>query len=219
VFIVDDSPEVLKSLSRVISAAEYPVRGFESAERFLAEHHESARGCLLLDICLPGLNGIELQRKLLGCSRTLPIVFLTGMGDIQTSVDAMKGGAVDFLIKPIDSVRLFAAVEEALRRDEEQHQQDVIRSVIRQRLGTLSLREREVMAHVVRGRLNKQIAADLGIGEKTIKVHRSRMMSKMGATSVPELVQLCARVGIRGNPPIILKRQSSVGPAATRRSE
>jgi RNA polymerase sigma factor (sigma-70 family) len=200
VFIVDDAPEVRKSLSRVVSAAGYQVRTFESAERFLAEYHGDARGCLLLDICMPGLNGIELQHELLGFPHALPIVFLTGMGDIQTSVGAMKQGAIDFLTKPIDSVRLFAAVEEALRRVEEQRRQVAIRRVIHQRLDTLTPREREVMAHVIRGRLNKQIAAEMGIGEKTIKVHRARMMSKMGARSVADLVRLGARVGVEIEP-------------------
>jgi len=200
VFIVDDAPEVRKSLSRVVSAAGYQVRTFESAEGFLAEYSGDAQGCLLLDICMPGLNGIELQHELLGFPQALPIVFLTGMGDIQTSVGAMKEGAIDFLTKPIDSVRLFAAVEEALRRDEEQRQRVAIRHVIHQRLDTLTPREREVMAHVIRGRLNKQIAADIGTGEKTVKVHRARMMSKMGARSVAELVQLGARVGVEIEP-------------------
>jgi len=142
----------------------------------------------LLDIGLPGLSGIELQRALAGSPNTLPIVFLTGRGDIQTSVDAMKEGAVDFLTKPIDSVQLFAAVEQALRRDETQRLQVEIRRVIYQRLETLTPRETQVMTYVVRGHLNKQIAAELGTGEKTIKVHRARMMSKMVVRSVAELV-------------------------------
>ena len=196
VFIVDDAPEVRKSLSRLVAAAGYQVRAFESAEEFLAGYDGEAEGCLLLDIFMPGLNGIELQHELRGFPHALPIVFLTGVGDIQTSVGAMKEGAVDFLTKPIDSARLFAAVEEALRRDEEQRQHVAIRRVIRQRLDTLTPREREVMTHVIRGRLNKQIAAEMGAGEKTITVHRARMMSKMGARSVAELVPLGVRVGV-----------------------
>jgi FixJ family two-component response regulator len=200
VFIVDDAPEVRKSLSRLVAAAGYQVRAFESAEEFLAGYDGEAEGCLLLDIFMPGLNGIELQHELRGFPHALPIVFLTGVGDIQTSVGAMKEGAVDFLTKPIDSARLFAAVEEALRRDEEQRQHVAIRRVIRQRLDTLTPREREVMTHVIRGRLNKQIAAEMGAGEKTIKVHRARMMSKMGARSVAELVPLGLRVGMEIEP-------------------
>jgi FixJ family two-component response regulator len=200
VFIVDDAPEVRKSLSRVLGAAGYQVRSFESAEGFLAEHHSGTQGCLLLDICMPGLSGIELQHALVASPNALPIVFLTGMGDIQTSVDAMKEGAVDFLTKPIDNVRLFAAVDQALRRDEEQRVQVEIRRLIHHRLETLTPRERQVMAQVIRGRLNKQIAAELGTGEKTVKVHRARMMSKMVARSVAELVQLGARVGVEIEP-------------------
>jgi RNA polymerase sigma factor (sigma-70 family) len=200
VFIVDDAPEVRKSLSRVLGAAGYQVRSFESAEGFLAEHHDDAHGCLLLDVCMPGLSGIDLQHALVASPNALPIVFLTGMGDIQTSVDAMKDGAVDFLTKPIDNVRLFAAVDQALQRDEEQRVQAEIRRLIHDRLETLTPRERQVMAHVIRGRLNKQIAAELGTGEKTVKVHRARMMSKMVARSVAELVQLGARVGVEIEP-------------------
>jgi FixJ family two-component response regulator len=149
---------------------------------------------------MPGLSGIELQHALVASPNALPIVFLTGMGDIQTSVEAMKEGAVDFLTKPIDNVRLFAAVELALRRDQEHRAQAEIRRLIHHRLETLTPRERQVMAQVIRGRLNKQIAAELGTGEKTVKVHRARMMSKMVARSVAELVQLGARVGVEIEP-------------------
>jgi FixJ family two-component response regulator len=196
VFIVDDAPEVRKSLSRMLAAAGYQVRAFESAEAFLAEREAHAPGCLLLDIGLPGLSGTELQRALAGSPDTLPIVFLTGVGNIQTSVDAMKEGAVDFLTKPIDHVRLFAAVDQAFRRDEEQRVRVEIRRMIHHRIATLTPRERQVMTRVICGRLNKQIAAELGTGEKTVKVHRARVMAKMVARSVPELVQLVARVGV-----------------------
>lgn len=199
VFIVDDAPEVRKSLSRLLAAVGYQVRAFESAEGFLAEY-DAAPGCLLLDVCLPGLSGTQLQRALAESGNTLSIVFLTGMGDIRTSVDAMKGGAVDFLTKPIDKVRLFAAIEHAFRRDDEHRLQVSIRRLIHQRLETLTPRERQVMTYVIRGRLNKQIAAELGTGEKTIKVHRARMMSKMVVRSVPELIQLGARVGVEISP-------------------
>jgi FixJ family two-component response regulator len=200
VFIVDDAREVCTALSRVLTAAGYQVRSFESAERFLGEQDAETPGCLLLDICMPGLSGLELQRRLVGSRYARPIVFLTGAGDVQTSVRAMKAGAVDFLTKPIDDLRLFAAVEQALRRDAEQRLKTAIRSMIHQRLETLTPRERQVMGQVVRGRLNKQIAADLGTGEKTVKVHRARVMSKMEARSVAELVQLGARVGVAIEP-------------------
>jgi FixJ family two-component response regulator len=200
VFIVDDAREVRAALSRVLTAAGYQARSFESAERFLEEQDVEAPGCLLLDICMPGLSGLELQRALIGSECARPIVFLTGAGDVETSVHAMKAGAVDFLTKPIDDLRLFAAVEQALRRDAEQRLRAAIRGRIHQRLETLTPRERQVMGQVVRGRLNKQIAADLGTGEKTVKVHRARVMSKMEARSVAELVQLGARVGVAIEP-------------------
>jgi FixJ family two-component response regulator len=203
VFLVDDDAEVRTALSRLLTAAGYSVRAFEAAGRFLDEPDADAPGCLLLDVCLPGLSGIELQRALTDSPCARPIVFLTGMGDIQTSVRAMKAGAVDFLIKPIEAERLFAAVKEALRLDAEERLERTIRKSIEQRLHTLTPRERQVMVHVTHGRLNKQIAADLGTGEKTIKVHRGRVMSKMHVRSVPELVQLAVRVGI-GIEPVLL---------------
>jgi FixJ family two-component response regulator len=196
VFIVDDAREVRMGLSRLLAAAGYRVRTFESADCFLQEHDAEAPGCLLLDVCMPGLSGLGLQRSLVGSPGARPIVFLTGRGDIQTSVHAMKEGAIDFLTKPVDDQQLFAAVDQALKRDAEQRLERAIRDTIQRRLAMLTPRERQVMAHVIRGRLNKQIAADLGTGEKTVKVHRARVMSKMVARSVAELVQLAARVGV-----------------------
>jgi FixJ family two-component response regulator len=200
VFIVDDAREVRAALARVLTAFGYQVRSFESAERFLAEHDADVPGCLLLDICMPGLSGLELQHFLATSSCARPIVFLTGVGDVQMSVHAMKEGAVDFLTKPIDNLQLFAAVEQALQRDAERRRKGAIHSMICDRLETLTRRERQVMSEVIRGRLNKQIAAELGTGEKTVKVHRARMMSKMLARSVAELVQLGARVGVEIEP-------------------
>jgi FixJ family two-component response regulator len=200
VFIVEDALAVRVALTRMLHAAGYRVRSFKSSEDFLDEQDEAEPGCLLLDVFLPGLSGIELQRELGRSPLPRPIVFLTGNGDIKTGVGAMKEGAVDFLTKPIDNVRLFAAVEQALQRDREQRVHVEIRRVIHHRLETLTPRERQVMAQVVRGRLNKQIAADLGTGEKTVKVHRARVMSKMAARSLAELVQLGARVGMEIEP-------------------
>jgi FixJ family two-component response regulator len=202
VFIVDDAREVRMGLSRLLAAAGYRVRAFESAACFLQEHEPEAPGCLLLDVCMPGLSGLELQHSLIGSPGARPIVFLTGRGDIQTSVHAMKEGAVDFLTKPVDEQQLFAAVDQALQRDSEQRLERAIRDTIQRRLAMLTPRERQVMAHVIRGRLNKQIAADLGTGEKTVKVHRARVMSKMVARSVAELVQLAARVGVGIEPSV-----------------
>jgi FixJ family two-component response regulator len=200
VFIVDDAPQVRAALSRLLSAADYHVRSFDSAEQFLEEHDLHAPGCLLLDYFMPGLSGLELQRALIGLQCARPIVFLTGAGDVQVSVNAMKGGAVDFLTKPIDPGLLFAAVEQALHRDTTQRRMGDIRCFIQRRFDTLTARERQVLAEVVRGRLNKQIAADLGTGEKTVKVHRARVMSKMEVRSIAQLVQLAGRVGISIQP-------------------
>jgi FixJ family two-component response regulator len=200
VFIVDDAREVRAGLSRLLAAAGYQVRAFESAASFLEEQDAEDPGCLLLDVCMPGLSGLELQHSLLGSRQARPIVFLSGQGDVRTSVNAMKDGAVDFLTKPVDDVQLFAAVDQALQRDADQRLERAIFETIQQRLKLLTPRERQVMGQVIRGRLNKQIAADLGTGEKTVKVHRARVMSKMMARSVAELVQLAARVGISSEP-------------------
>jgi FixJ family two-component response regulator len=200
VFIVDDAREVRSGLSRLLAAAGFQVQAFDSAESFLRDHDAEAPGCLLLDVCMPGLTGPELQHLLASSRFARPIVFLTGMGDVQTSVYAMKHGAVDFLTKPVDDAQLLEAVELALRRDVEQRRELSIRDTIQQRLEVLTPRERQVMAQVIRGRLNKQIAADLGTGEKTVKVHRARVMSKMMVRSVAELVQLGARVGVSMEP-------------------
>jgi FixJ family two-component response regulator len=202
VFLVDDTREVRAALGRVLSAAGYQVRLFESAERYLQEQNSGEPGCLLLDVCMPGVSGLELQHAQVGDAGARPIVFLTGVGDVQTSVCAMKAGAVDFLTKPVDHKQLFDAVDRALEIDSEQRLQEAIRSTIQQRLETLTPRERQVMAQVISGRLNKQIAADLGTGEKTVKVHRARVMSKMVARSVAELVQLASRVGVAIEPSI-----------------
>jgi FixJ family two-component response regulator len=200
VFIVDDAQEVRTGLSRLLAVAGYRVRAFESAVNFSRHRAAEDAGCLLLDVCMPEVSGIELQHSLVTSGFALPIVFLTGGGDVETSVHAMKEGAVDFLTKPVDDQRLFAAVEHALRRDAEQRLARSVRTTIQRRFEMLTPREREVMSHVVRGRLNKQIAADLGTGEKTVKVHRARVMSKMMADSVAELVQLGARVGVSIQP-------------------
>ena len=200
VFVVDDAAEVRRSLSRLLATAGYRVQAFESAESFLKGHDAESPGCLLLDVRMPGLSGPDLQHALASRGLTRPIVFLTGNGDIETSVRAMKEGAVDFLTKPVDDVPLFAAVENALRRDAEQRLKRSIRRTIQQRLENLTPRERQVLVQVIRGRLNKQIAAELGTGEKTIKVHRARVMSKMRVRSVAELVQLCAQVGVSIEP-------------------
>jgi FixJ family two-component response regulator len=193
---VDDELEIRVSLSRLLAAAGYEVHSFDSAEGFLAAHEAATPGCLLLDVSMPGMSGLALQDALAESEYGYPIVFLTGRGDVQASVRAMRAGAVDYLTKPIDGTRLFAAVDRALRLDAAERGAAAIRRAIELRVESLTRRERQVMEHVVCGRLNKQIAADLGTGEKTVKVHRGRVMAKMGARSVAELVQLGARVGV-----------------------
>lgn len=197
VFIVDDAAEVRTALTCLLETAGYDVRAFESAERFLEEQDCEAPGCLLLDIALPGISGIDLQRTLVGSTRARPIIFLTGQGDIQSSVQAMKMGAVDFLTKPIEDTRLLSAVDQAIRRDVAARRERATCETIQQRLRVLTPRERQVMELVIRGRLNKQIAVVLGIGDKTVKVHRMRLMRKMDVRCVANLVQLVARAGVR----------------------
>lgn len=197
VFVVDDAEGTRVGLTRLLRAAGYRVRAFESAERFFEEHGGETPGCLLLENCLPGMSGLEAQRLLNRSESTRPIIFLTRHGDIQTSVQAMKQGAVDFLTKPIDDVCLFAAVDQALQLDLAARQKRTICRDIEQRLRALTRREREVMHEIIRGRMNKQIAVELGIREKTVKVHRARVMSKMQVRSVSELVQLAIRGGVQ----------------------
>lgn len=196
IFIVDDDEGTRMGLSRLLMAAGYRIRLFESAESFLKEQDVTTPGCLLLDVCLPGLSGLELQRLLTRSPDTRPIIFLTGMNDVQDGVLAMKQGAVDFLTKPIDSLCLFAAVERALQRDCEQRCERAVLEGIQRRVDTLTPRERVVMEHVVHGRLNKQIAWQFGVHEKTVKVHRARVMHKLGASSIAELARLAMRIGI-----------------------
>lgn len=222
VFLVEDTRDVRVALSRMLSAAGHEVRSFESAEHYLSDQAAEAPGCLLLDVCLPGLSGTELQHQLIDSKCARPIVFMTGLSDIQTSVHAMKKGAVDFLTKPIDKERLFAAIEQAFRRDRVERGELAARRAIEKLLESLTTRERQVLELVISGRLNKQIAADLAIGEKTVKVHRGRVMSKMAVRSVAELVQRCARVGISiepalGRPSVLQYRASAIPSAANHR--
>jgi FixJ family two-component response regulator len=197
VFVVDDDPAVLKSLARLLRSARMEVATFHSPREFLERHDPRAPGCLVLDVAMPGLNGLELQEALVAKGGALPIVFLTGHGDIPMSVQAMKRGAVDFLTKPVNDDDLLKAVGLAIEKDRSQRQARAEVTEIQQRLATLTPREREVMEHVVAGQLNKQTAADLGTVEKTIKVHRARVMDKMKVQSVAELVRLAERAGVK----------------------
>jgi len=194
VFIVDDDPAVLKGLSRLLKSAGLGVKTFPSSQDFLNYFIPNTPGCLVLDVAMPGLNGLELQKTLATKGSAIPIIFLTGHGDIPMSVRAMKGGALDFLTKPVNDDDLLKAVHLALEKDRSALRARAEVAEIQQRLATLTPREREVMEHVVSGQLNKQTAADLGTAEKTIKVHRARVMEKMKAHSVAELVRLAEKV-------------------------
>jgi FixJ family two-component response regulator len=196
VFVVDDDPGVLRALTRLLVAAGFEARPFPSPAAFLEQHDPATPGCLVLDVALPGLDGLQLQQTLTASGAGRPIVFITGRGDIPSSVRAMKAGAVDFLTKPVNDRELLAAVRNAIELDRRARVAQVELDALGQRLASLTPREREVLAHVVAGRLNKQIAADLGTVEKTIKVHRARIMQKTAARSLAELVRIADKLGI-----------------------
>jgi FixJ family two-component response regulator len=196
VFVVDDDASVRGALARLLHSAGYQTETFASAEGFLAQSRFDAPACILLDVRMPGLNGLELQQALAAADRQLPIVFITGHGDVPMSVRAMKAGAEDFLPKPFDDEELLKAVAQALNKSQREQNERTEVAEIRKRLSSLTPREREVLCHVVAGQLNKQIASDLRIAEKTIKVHRARVMEKMGASSLAGLVAMTARIGI-----------------------
>jgi FixJ family two-component response regulator len=193
-FLVDDDPGVLKALSRIVRTAGYETVSYLSPRDFLREHDPSTPGCAILDLTMPELDGLELQKQLTQAGMERPIIFLSGHADVPASVSAMKAGAVDFLIKPVDRDKLLSAIALAKDRDSKAREARCERQFIAAKLATLTLREREVLEYVVRGRLNKQIAAELGTVEKTIKVHRGRMMAKLGVRSVAELVRLTERI-------------------------
>ena len=196
VFVVVDDPSVRKSLSRVATSAGYAVETFASAHDFLARSPSVGPCCVVLDVSMPGLTGLDLQEALVGTGRQMPIVFITGHGNIAMGVKAMKGGAVDFLTKPFDVASLLEAIRRAMAKDvKDRGEEDRTASVLA-RAKRLTPRETEVFALVVTGMLNKQIAGTLGIGEKTVKVHRARVMEKMQAGSVAELVRLADRAGV-----------------------
>lgn len=195
VFVVDDDPSVRKSLSRLLAQAGYTVEGFASAREFLTRASSAGPGCLVLDVRMPGLTGIELQATLAAAGHRMPIVFVTGHVDVPTTVRAMKAGAVDLLTKPIDRAALLAAITRAVTKDAADRSEATRIAEISHRVRLLTARETQVFARVVTGMLNKQIAADLGVGLKTIKVHRARVMAKMRARSVAELVRLADTVG------------------------
>lgn len=196
VFVVDDDASVRKSLSRLISEAGYRVQAYASPEEFLARRPERGPSCLVLDVRMPGVTGLELQQALASAVHEIPIIFITGHGDIPMTVKAMKAGAMDFLSKPFAAKDLLDAIQRAVARDTRDLGTEARDDEIRSRVTRLTPRERQVMALVVTGMLNKQIASELGIGEKTVKVHRARVMEKMQAGSVAALVRLADAAGI-----------------------
>jgi FixJ family two-component response regulator len=190
VFLVDDDPAVLRSLERLIRSAGLEPRAFSAADAFLAAFDTRSAGCIVLDVSMPGRDGLMLQEALVERGSELPVLFLTAHGDVPRSVRAMTRGAVDFLVKPVDDEVLLEAVRAALRADRERREGREDRGRVRDRLATLTDRERQVLDGVIAGRLNKQIAGALGIAEKTVKIHRGRVMEKMHASSVAELVRM-----------------------------
>jgi two-component system response regulator FixJ len=196
VYIVEDDPSFLASIVRLLRAAGYRVAPSASAHSFLARTSIRRPGCLLLDVQLPDIDGLNLQQRLIESGSSLPIIFMTGHGNIPMSVQAMKKGAVDFLPKPFEVADLRRAIHNALERDLQNMEAETQANKIQSLLGTLTPREKEVLRWVITGKLNKQIAFALGTAEKTIKIHRGRVMSKMKVSSVAELVRLARKVNI-----------------------
>ena len=198
IYVVDDDPAVRKGLRRLLKSAGYGVESFASAEDFLVlDKCDNSPACLILDLQMSGMNGLALQEEITSQNRIMPIIFVTAHGDIPSSVKAIKNGAVDFLSKPFDDEKLFDAVEEALIKAAKARAVLEEKEVIRQRLDTLTAREYEILTYVIAGLLNKQTAYTLEISEKTVKVHRARIMEKMGVDSVAQLVRLAVKIEVQ----------------------
>jgi len=196
VYVVDDDEAVRRSLARLVRSVGLKVDTFASAQAFLEHKGQNRPSCLVLDVRLPGLSGLDLQAAMGQSQRAMPIIFITGRGNVPMTVRAMKGGAQDFLEKPFDDQELLDAIQRALARSQEARAEDAERADIERRLATLTPRERQVLELVVAGLLNKQIAGELGAAEKTIKVHRGRVMKKMQADSVAELVRMTQKARV-----------------------
>ena len=196
VFVVDDDAALRESLKNLIRSVGLRVELFASAQEFLQSRQPDAPSCLVLDVRMPGLSGLDLQRQTSEAGLEIPIIFITGHGDVPMTVRAMKAGAVEFLTKPFRDQDLLDAIQQALERSRKAREQQAATRELRQRFALLTSREREVMERVVAGLLNKQIGAELGTSETTVKIHRHQVMEKMGAGSLPELVRMADRLGI-----------------------
>jgi FixJ family two-component response regulator len=194
VLVIDDDPDVRASVGRLLRSLGLDVQLFSTISDFLRSKPPEVPTCLVLDVRLPGQSGLDLQRELAAANRELPIIFITGHGDIPMSVQAMKGGAIEFLTKPFRDQDLIDAIQFGLSRDRARREKDNALAALKDRFESLSPREREIMIHVARGRLSKQIAGDIGIAEATVKVHRSRAMRKMKARSLPELGRMADKL-------------------------
>jgi len=201
VLVIDDDPEVRASVGRLLRSLGMNVQLFASISEFLKSDPPKGPTCLVLDIRLPGQSGLDLQRELAAANKELPIIFITGHGDIPMSVQAMKGGAIEFLTKPFRDQDLLDAIQLGLSRDRARRENEEALSDLRERFASLSPREREIVIQVARGRLSKQIAYDIGIAEATVKVHRSRAMQKMKAGSLPELGRMVDKLKLLSDEP------------------
>jgi FixJ family two-component response regulator len=194
VFVIDDDPAVLASVGRLLRSLNLDAQLFASIAHFLKSEPPNGPSCLVLDVRLPGQSGLDFQRELAAVNREIPIIFITGHGDIPMSVQAMKGGAIEFLTKPFRDQDLLDAIQLGLSRDRARLKNEKVMTVLKERFQSLSPREREIMIQVARGRLSKQIAGDLGIAETTVKVHRSKAMQKMNVRSLPEFGRMADKL-------------------------
>ena len=201
ILVIDDDPALRESIGRLLRSLDLDARLFASISAFLESDPPNGPTCLVLDVRLPGRSGLDLQRQLAMTNREIPIIFITGHGDIAMSVQAMKGGAIEFLTKPFRDQELLDAIELGLSRDRARRENEEALVVIRERFASLSPREREIMIQVARGRLSKQIAGEIGIAEATVKVHRSRAMQKMNTRSLPDLGRMADKLKLVSDEP------------------
>src|ERR1700719_2282319 len=199
VFVVDDDPSVRRAIKRLVESVGFKVELFASVMEFMGSSHPDVSSCLVLDIRLPGISGLDFQRELIKADNEIPTIFITAHGDIPMTVRAMKAGAVEFLTKPFRDQDLLDAIQLGLERDRARRERKAETAVLRERFESLTPREREVLPLIVSGLLNKQVAAEIGTTEATVKVHRSQLMRKMGADSLPDLVRIAEKIGIFGS--------------------